>query len=620
MNPAALLIPPSLDAKQALRLRRFGLAVLVYVLSIALVAIASVFGMLALSALLEITAACVAINLGLYAAIRTGFNLRFADPSLTRLQILIAITVLMYIIYRMDSGRGIALFGCFIIFLFGIYSLNTREFTVVTLYALAAYALVIDLLMYLRPQTIHDVPKVWMSWLMLAGFLPGFTFVGGRINALRRKLRESELRFRSLTEMSSDFYWESDAEHRLTVLSAGGGARGVPPLQRGPKIGEHRWEIPYLSPDAAGWQAHRAVLDAHLPFRDFEFSRSGADGAERFLSISGNPVFDAYGAFTGYRGVGSDITERKQAEQALRDSVEKLRLFADYVPAMTVSWDENLRCRFANRHYADFFGQSVQNILGRHLRDVVGEDVYREVEAYFAQVLQGQPVTYQRTSKLANGEPRYIEVRLLPHIGEQGKILGCFAVTTDITEHKLTEERIRRIAHHDSLTGLPNRLLFNDRLDQSISLARRESRRFALLYLDLDRFKAVNDTLGHTAGDALLQAAAARIRGEVRESDTVARVGGDEFAVILPDLAGREEAQTVARKIIAALAPPFALGAQGQRAAIGASIGIALYPADGQDADTLVNAADAAMYAAKQAGSGLRFYEAQQMRIDFSSS
>ena len=178
---------------------------------------------------------------------------------------------------------------------------------------------------------------------------------------------------------------------------------------------------------------------------------------------------------------------------------------------------------------------------------------------------------------------------------------------TDITEHVLAEERIQRVAHHDSLTGLPNRLLFNDRLEQAISLAKRDSRQFALLYLDLDRFKPVNDSLGHAAGDEILQAVAARIRREVRESDTVARVGGDEFAVILPDIAGREEAETVAKKIIAALATPFQLGSQKQSVYIGTSIGIALYPADALDTDALVKAADAAMYSAKQGGSSFRF-------------
>jgi diguanylate cyclase (GGDEF)-like protein/PAS domain S-box-containing protein len=291
----------------------------------------------------------------------------------------------------------------------------------------------------------------------------------------------------------------------------------------------------------------------------------------------------------------------------LRDSAEKLRLFADNVPVMTSSFDKDLRLVFVNKRYTDFFGLAAEDILGKHLREVVGERVYSEIEGYFVQVLQGHPVTYQRTRKLPSGDSRYIEVKLLPHIGEQGKILGSFVVATDITDHVLAEERIQRVAHHDSLTGLPNRLLFNDRLNQAIRLAKRDSRQFALLYLDLDKFKPVNDTLGHTAGDELLQAVAVRIRRQVRESDTVARVGGDEFTVILPDIARRGEAETVARKIIAALAAPFQLGSQKQRVDIGISIGIAVYPSDGDDADVLVKAADAAMYSAKQTGSNFRF-------------
>ena len=305
-----------------------------------------------------------------------------------------------------------------------------------------------------------------------------------------------------------------------------------------------------------------------------------------------------------------DVTTRKQAEQALRDSAEKLRLFADNVPAMTASFDENLRLLFVNKRYADFFGYGAADILGKHLREIIGEHVYSEIEGHFVQVLQGHPVTYQRTRKMQDGESCYLEIKLLPHVGEQGKILGCFAVATDVTEHVLAEERIQRMAHHDSLTGLPNRSLFNDRLDQTISLAKRDLRQFALLYLDLDKFKPVNDTLGHTAGDELLQAVATRIRQQVRESDTVARIGGDEFTVILPDISRREEAETVAQKIRAALAAPFQLGSRKQGVDIGISIGIAVYPADARDADALVKAADAAMYRAKLAGSSIRFYVA----------
>jgi len=146
------------------------------------------------------------------------------------------------------------------------------------------------------------------------------------LDQANRKLKESEARFRSLTEMSSDFYWESDAEHRLTQRgSADRKVSTVSVFARGAQIGERRWDIPYVTPDAAGWAAHRAVLDAHRPFREFMFSRMGIDGSERFISISGDPVFDATGVFTGYRGVGSDITERRRVETALAESEKRFR-------------------------------------------------------------------------------------------------------------------------------------------------------------------------------------------------------------------------------------------------------------------------------------------------------
>ena len=603
MSLADALIPPSLDAKQALRLRRFGLAALVYSLGMGLVGMVSFFGLLPGGAALQAIAASLAINLILYAAFRSGFNLRFADPSLTVPQMMLAVTVLMFVIYHMDDGRSIALFGCFLIFLFGTFRLRAREFILLTLYTLVAYGLVIVLLTQWRPQAIHNLWLDWVGLLVLAGVLPSFTLVGGQINALRRALRESEIRFRALTEMSSDFYWESDAKHRLTARGSADKRRSsVSVFQRGAQIGKRRWDVPYLSPDEAGWRAHRADLDAHRPFRDFELSRLGDDGTERFISISGDPVFDAEGRFTGYRGVGTDVTARKRAEQALRQAAEELRQFTDNVPAMTVAYDENLRCRFANKGFADLFGQTGDGIIGKHIRDIIGAESYRDAEREIGQALQGRAVTYERLRTLPDGQSRYLEVRLLPHTGERGQSLGCFAVVIDITEHKLAEERMQRIAHRDSLTDLPNRLLFNDRLAQSIRLARRDGRKFALLFLDLDKFKQVNDTLGHDAGDELLQQVAARIRRELRDSDTVARVGGDEFTVILPDVAGPEDAEIVARKIVAALSAPIRLEHKGRSVEIGSSIGIALYPSDAADADALVSAADAAMYEAKQAG------------------
>ena len=548
-------------------------------------------------------AASLAINLCLYAAFRSGFNLRFADPSLTAIQMIIAVTLLMFIIYHMDEDRSVVLFGCFVIFLFGTFRPRARQFALVTLYTLASYGLVIVLLTQWRPAAIHDLWLDWVSLVLLAGVLPCFILVGGQISALRRALRESEIRFRALTEMSSDFYWESDAEHRLTKRGSAAIDPGrVSIFRQGAQIGKRRWEVPYLSPDEEGWRAHRAALDARRPFRDFELSRLGDNGTERFISISGDPVFDRAGRFIGYRGVGTDITARRRAEQALRESAQELRQFTDNVPVMTVSYDQHLRCQFVNKRFAEFFGLTVEDALGKHLSDIVGDEAYREIECYFGSVLQGHPTTYQRTRTMPTGELRHLEVKLMPHAGERGQSLGCFCVTTDITEHKLAEARIQRVAHHDSLTGLPNRLLFNDRLAQSIRLARRDKRQFALLFLDLDTFKEVNDTLGHEAGDELLQEVAARIRRALRDSDTVARVGGDEFTVILPAIAGPADAEAVARKIAAVLKDPIRLPRRGHSVQTGISIGIALYPSDAQDADALMGAADAAMYNAKQSG------------------
>jgi len=473
LNLAAALMPASLGVKQALRLRRFGVASLSYVLASAMIAIGWMFGSIPISALVTAVTAFVAVNLALYAVIRSGFNLRFADPSLTHIQIVSAMTVLMYVVYHMDSSRNIALFACFIVFLFGIFRLSVRESTVLTLYTLAAYALVINLLMHFRPQAIQDVHSEWESWLGLAGFLPCYIIIGGQISDLRRRMR---------------------------------------------------------------------------------------------------------------------------------DSAQQLRLFADNVPAMAVYWDANLQCRLASRLYAEYYGFTVDNIVGKYAVEVLGVKLYGEIEHHVARAMLGHPVTYQRARILGSGEVRHYEIRFLPHVGPGGEFAGFFAVNADITEHKLTEERIQRVAHHDSLTGLPNRLLFTDRLEQAISLARRDSRKFALLYLDLDKFKPVNDTLGHTAGDQLLKEVAARIRHLLRESDTLARVGGDEFTVILPDVAGCEVAQTVARKIVATLAAPFWLGDPKRRIEIAASIGIAVYPVDAVGADALVKAADTAMYAAKVKG------------------
>jgi diguanylate cyclase (GGDEF)-like protein len=177
---------------------------------------------------------------------------------------------------------------------------------------------------------------------------------------------------------------------------------------------------------------------------------------------------------------------------------------------------------------------------------------------------------------------------------------GAWALAAAGARREIDQRRLRELALHDALTGLPNRTLFRDRLEQSLGEAQRYGRRCALLFLDLDGFKRVNDTLGHDAGDLLLKLTAERLRRAVRASDTVARIGGDEFTVLLPEIASREGAALVAEKLVAALALPFSLG--GRSAGVSASVGVCLYPEDAADADGCLSAADGAMYCAKQAG------------------
>jgi diguanylate cyclase (GGDEF)-like protein len=181
-----------------------------------------------------------------------------------------------------------------------------------------------------------------------------------------------------------------------------------------------------------------------------------------------------------------------------------------------------------------------------------------------------------------------------------GQLTHYVGVFTDITQKKESEQRLEHLAHHDALTDLPNRSLFRDRLQQAMRKSRRDDQSLALLFIDLDRFKDVNDTFGHVTGDQLLIEAARRISACVRSSDTVARLGGDEFTVVLQGLESREAVERVARDVINALTAPFVLGQAS--ASVSASIGIAICPDDGEDPETLTQAADRAMYAAKISG------------------
>jgi diguanylate cyclase (GGDEF)-like protein len=190
---------------------------------------------------------------------------------------------------------------------------------------------------------------------------------------------------------------------------------------------------------------------------------------------------------------------------------------------------------------------------------------------------------------------------------EFGRLVNYVAVFSDISGIKQSQAQLAHLAHHDPLTGLPNRLLFNDRLDHALDRARRDGSQLAVLFVDLDRFKHINDSLGHLAGDGLLQEVAARLTGAVRREDTVARMGGDEFTLLLEDLRRPEDAAVLARKLLDVLSGPYSVA--GRELFVTASVGISLYPRDGSGCEELIRNADAAMYQAKEEGrNGYHFY------------
>jgi len=369
---------PTVEEKQAIRLRRHALAALSYALVLPLLATGYLLDYIQAAPALAIGAAMVASNAALYAAFRSGLNLRLNDPSLTKFQVYLGITLLMAGLYYTDAARGIVLGLCYLVFLFGVFRLGMREMITLALYALAGYALVINLLLNFRPESVPSVAQEWFQWLLLAVSLPCFALVAGHIRGLRDRLR------------------------------------------------------------ARNAELQRAIAAVHA------------------------------------------------------------------------------------------------------------------------------------------------------------------------------------MATRDNVTGLYNRSFFADSVEHALAQAERHARGVALLFMDVDRFKQINDTLGHAAGDRSLRAIGERISACVRDSDIVARLGGDEFVALIENLGAPAGLHQLAEKIIAAVAQPLQL--ESGELVLSVSIGVAVWPKDGRDASTLMRNADTALYRAKNQGRNRFSFYAHQAALPAEAS
>jgi diguanylate cyclase (GGDEF)-like protein/PAS domain S-box-containing protein len=422
--------------------------------------------------------------------------------------------------------------------------------------------------------------------------------------AAEHALAASEALYRSLVETSNDLVWSIDREGRWTYLNPEAVRRiyGGRPAELLGQPMHARAALALRERDNA---VLGRVLAGETVFRH-ETRHQRGDDASVDLSFNAVPLRDAQGAIIGAAGTARDISEERTASAALHEGIEKLRLAIDAADLRIWEWDvASDRLQWGRGPLVGGEDTSMTT-MAQFRKRVHPEDEERFVGAAAA-AQGGAPFGIEVRLVGRDGDIRWSALRgkfLFDAAGHQTRMIG---VSQDITARKRREEEERFFAYHDTLTGLPNRRLLDDRLRQALHLAQRRNARLAVLQIDLDEFKQINDRFGHRVGDAALREVAVRLGGCVRKADTLARQGGDEFVVVIPELAQDGDCEIVAQKILRALAEPLAV--EGEAVRVGASVGISLYPGDAGDGEALLRNADAAMYRAKHAGGNqIRYY------------
>ncbi|MFC5302927.1 EAL domain-containing protein [Azospira restricta] len=540
-----------------------------------------------------------------------------------------------------------------------------------------------------------------------------------------RELREREAMLRSMNELSSDWFWTQDADYRFTSLTSG--MERIVGLKPDQLIGRCRWDLDTTLNDAE-WAAHRGLLEARQPFRDFVYGIRRDDGEVRYISVSGEPVFDELGAFAGYRGTGrnitarklaeqrlvesearfqqmfeeapvamsvtteadgfvatrwnsawlhnfgyppetaqgksgnqlglwvipqerddynsdasrygatqprevrmrrangdirqvavsgrmvtsggqrmllttyDDITERRQAENRLRDSLQRLELHISATPLAVIDWDADFRVVAWNPAAERIFGYRRDEAIGQHASFIVPERYRHRVDGVMKALFsRSESHRSTDTNVTKNGATIECEWYNAPITDASGRTVALSSLVHDVTDRLKYMRALEYQAHHDPLTQLYNRNWLAAEIDRHIA----DTPEVALdvIFIDLDRFKEINDTLGHRIGDELLIQLASRLKATLeRDGCQVARLGGDEFAVLAPDSA----IDRLAPEILQTLRQPVELS--GMNLEVGAGVGIARYPLHGADAASLMRCADIAMYHAKDTAQSYTVY------------
>jgi diguanylate cyclase (GGDEF)-like protein/PAS domain S-box-containing protein len=333
------------------------------------------------------------------------------------------------------------------------------------------------------------------------------------------------------------------------------------------------------------------------------------DGTSLWVSVVTSLIRNPYGKPQHFLSIVQDVSARQQVEAALRESEEKFRQLAENIPE--IFWITDVRQRklhYLSPGFETLTGMRIEEVVHRPrswLQVVHPDDRERVRLARKALPHAAFDVEYRIVRP--DGGIRWIHDQAFPVCDEHGDVYRIAGIGADVTHRKEAEKKLIYLAHYDGLTGLPNRVLFFDRLRQSIAHSARREQPSAVIFLDVDRFKVVNDTLGHAIGDDLLKGVAQRLLACVRTGDTVARFSGDEFVLIANDLHSPEDARAIAQKVLQAFSQPFRI--EGHEIFVSMSMGISMYPADSEDEQGLVKDADTAMYRAKESGrNNFQFY------------
>ncbi len=417
-------------------------------------------------------------------------------------------------------------------------------------------------------------------------------------HALLHALRESEARYHSVFETSRDPIYITERDGRFidanaSLLELFGYTRE--------ELLSMNARVLYADPiDRSRFQRE---IEQNRAVRDFEVRLRIRDGSVRVCLISSSVRYAPDGGVVSYQGIIHDITEARQAQEALERSEHFTRTIVSSVGEGIIVYDRELRYQVWNTFMEDLTGLSSAEVLGKHAFESFPFLREHGIERLLERALAGETVKAVDAPYYVpeTGKSGWVAGNYSPHRTPDGEVIGVVAILHDVTERKRAEEQLVHNAFHDALTGLPNRALFLDRLERVTTHARRHAAgTYAVLFLDVDRFKVINDSLGHLIGDQLLVAVARRLQDCVRDEDTVARFGGDEFAILLTDISDVSDATRVVGRIQQELSTSFTL--EGNEIFVSASAGIALSSSGYERAEEALRDADIAMYRAKTGG------------------